>query len=145
MDTEEFASALRQALESDGEVDPDALLAGWPEDDAPESFVEFESYEGVESRRLASLVWDGGMISSFLAINALRLGSSWFVYFESNDFEMKVLDHMPVLDAATSTLAVEGICSAHEYISFALPDEIEVDDLVDRPRIVACFKPGEDT
>ena len=141
MDVEGIASALKEAVEHDGEVDPEELLGTIAGVEEGTEFSDLLEVEGVESRSLASFSWDGGgaPISSFLAIQAVRLGSDWFIYFESDDFETKVLDHVQVLDAASATGTVEGICRAHEYVSSWLPDEIELDDLVDRARIVACF------
>ena len=43
MDEERIASALEEALKRDGEVDPDAFLAGLPDDDVPESFLDLEA------------------------------------------------------------------------------------------------------
>ena len=139
MDAEGIASALKEALERDGAVDPGPILEAWPDENVPESFTDLEDYEGIESRQLASFVWNGGVMSSYLGLRALRLGDVWFIYFVSDDFESMVLDHVQILDAASATATVEAICRAHEYVGFALPDEIELDDLVDRERIVACF------
>jgi hypothetical protein len=145
VDRDFIAASLKRALEHDGEADPDAVLDALPEAVAPHTFDGLLDEEDVESRQLASFVWDGGgaPMSSFLSINAVRLGEGWFIYFHSDDFETKVLDHVALLDAASATGAVEAICGAHEYVGFAHPVEIELDDLVDRPRVEACFDDGK--
>jgi hypothetical protein len=141
MDVEAIASALKEALERDGEVDPDEMLGTIARVEGRTEFSDLLEVEGVESRSLASFSWDGGgaPISSFLAIRAVRLGSDWFVFCESDDFQTMVLDQVQVIDRESATGTVERICRAHEYVSSWLPDVIELDDLVDRARIVRCF------
>jgi hypothetical protein len=144
-----LADALKEALaEGSGEADPDAVIQATL-DDVAETLAEeqamgsglqgLEELPGVQSHLLADFVWDGGgaPISSFLAIEAIRIGDSWFVYFSSDDFPSMVLERLDVLNRESATSAVERICAAGQYVNTSYRCAIEVSDLVDKERIEA--------
>lgn len=58
--------------------------------------------------------WRGAPISSYLGVHALRIGSSWFIYFNRDDFPSRVVDRLDALNRETATEAVGRMCSAEQ-------------------------------
>src|SRR5262245_3320663 len=100
MKWEMIEAAFKNALTKADEFDPVGVLQDLPE--VAESETDEMSLEdgmqglveagGVEDEELVSFWWSGGgaPISSYLSVNAMRIGVTWFIYFNSDDFPTRV-------------------------------------------------------
>jgi hypothetical protein len=97
--------------------------------------------DGVQDEELVSFWWDGGgaPISSYLSVHALRIGSTWFIYFNSDDFPSRVVDRLDTLNRETATEAVGRMCGAEQYINIYYRPSISAGELVDEGRVAAMF------